>query len=119
MLENSKRLDPKKCISDHQPSVGSYTICKATDNILKRLTGQKYTKKDIIASVLVDLDISNRYSDEFMKQHDSFHIEFIVRFMIDGYKRIVLNKSARIETLSLQESFRRQIGRKDVHFCGQ
>lgn len=119
MLENNVKVDSKKCLSDRQPTEGTYKICVATENVLKTIIGESNIKKKVIAKVLPLFDTQTLYTTEFDTEHNTDHIYFIMNFIIDGFIRTAQNGFAKEKTLNLQKSFLRQNTRKNVHFSGQ
>lgn len=119
MLENNIRVDSRKCLPGRQPTKGSYNICKTTDNIMKQFAGKSNIKTEVTTKVLSLLDTQTLYASEFDAEHDMDHVDFIIKFIIDGFVRITQDGFAKMKTLGLQNSFLRQNARNNVHFSGQ
>lgn len=126
MLEKNAKVDASNCLLGYRPCIGTFKLCKLTATALKMYSHKENNVKNkVISYVLANIELENIYFTDFdvdqevKDDHEEAHIDFIIKYFIDGFICEQRYKSARTQTLDLQRSFARQINRKSTHFAGQ
>lgn len=119
ILENNVKLDSRQCVGEFRPCEGTFRLCKQVAQALKIYSGTVSCRNKVLVSVLTNLNVSSLYIDDQPESHDRDHVDFIISYVIKGYIGIAQNRSAKNDTLNLQNKFLRQKSKTNIKYSGQ
>lgn len=115
----SDKVDARDCVGANISSISTFQICNATDLAMKEYIDFSDTNfnKRIFNRVMSMIEISKLYSPYFDNDHEIFHKQYLIRYIINTYIKKKCTYLSRQRNIEMHKNYLRHVHRKAVHFA--